>query len=381
LLAAQVAISVALVGLSALLVHSLTRTSSGDRGYTPDGVTSIRLRSRAQGGNAAAQYQQYLERLRAVPDVSAVAMADMPVPLFAGTTFAVEGGAGDAATLSAQQSAYIIVSPDYFTTMQIPLQAGRVFTDGDELGRPLVAIVNEELARRAWPGQQAIGRRVRSGEGPRAAWMTVVGVVGNVRPAMQLEPIPQVYVSYLQQPEPNMGVLLRSRAGRPLPLAAVKEAVWSVAPDQALFGVRPVTDMLASMTDEPRRSLAVLLGSAASMAVIISGAGMFTLVTYVTARRRREIALRRVVGAGIRDVLRIVSVPTFRWTCVGLAAGLAATIGAAGILRANFGGVAPNEPGLLVSVGLFYLAIGGAAMCAPVFSALRDDPAAILRCE
>ena len=381
LLAVQVAITVALVGVSALLVHSLTRTSVGDRGYTPEGVTSIRLRSRAQGSNAAAQYRQYLERLRAVPDVSAVAMADTPVPLFAGSTFAVEGGAADAATLSAQQSAYVIVSPDYFATMEVPLRAGRTFTDHDQIGRPLVAIVNEELARRAWPGQQAIGRLVRSGEGPRAAWMTVVGVVGNVRPAMQLEPIPQVYVSYLQQPEPNMGLLLRSRAGRPLPLAAIKAAVWSVAPDQALFGIRPLPDMLAGMTDEPRRSLAILLGSAASMAVIISGAGMFTLITYVTARRRREIALRRVIGAGIRDVLRIVSVPTLRWTCVGLAVGLVATIGAAGILRANFAGVAPNEPRLLVSVALFYLVVGGAAMCAPVLGALRDDPATILRCE
>ena len=381
LLAAQVAITVALVGLSALLVHSLTRTSSGDRGYTPDGVTSIRLRARAQGSNAAAQYAQYLERLRGVPDVSAVAMASTPLPLFAGTTFAVEGGAGDAATLSTQQAAYIIVSPDYFTAMKIPLQAGRAFSDDDQLGRPLVAIVNEELAHRAWPGQQAIGQRVRAGEGPRAAWMTVVGLAGNVRPAMQLEPIPQVYVSYMQQPEPNMGLLLRSREGQPLPLAAIKEAVWSVAPDQALFGVRPLPDILASMTDEPRRSLAILLGSAALMAVIISGAGMFTIVTYVTVRRRREIALRRVIGAGIRDVLRVVSVPTFRWMCVGLAAGLVVTIAAAGILRANFAGVAPNEPGLLLSVGLFYLAVGSAAMCVPVLSALRDDPAAILRCE
>ena len=88
-----------------------------------------------------------------------------------------------------------------------------------------------------------------------------------------------------------------------------------------------------------------------------------------------------MIGAGIRDVLRIVSVPTLRWTCVGLAVGLVATIGAAGILRANFAGVAPNEPRLLVSVALFYLVVGGAAMCAPVLGALRDDPATILRCE
>jgi len=108
---------------------------------------------------------------------------------------------------------------------------------------------------------------------------------------------------------------------------------------------------------------------------------MFTLVTYVTARRRREIALRRAIGASSPDVLRLVSAPTIRWTCVGLIVGLAGAVTGSGILRANFAGVAPNDPALLATVGLFYLVIGCAAVYAPAMSALRDDPAEILRSE
>jgi ABC-type antimicrobial peptide transport system permease subunit len=193
--------------------------------------------------------------------------------------------------------------------------------------------------------------------------------------------MPQVYVSYLQQAEPNMSLLVRSDQARPVTLDAIKQAIWSVEPDQPLFDARPLPDLLFDMTAEPRRSLAMLLGSGALLAVIISSAGMFTLVTYVTARRRREIALRRVIGAGIGDVLRLVSGSTLRWTCLGLIAGLAAAVAGSGIVRANFAGVAPTDAGLLATMSLLYLAVGGAAVCAPALSALRDDPATILRSE
>ena len=383
LLAGQVAVAVTFLAVTGLLVHSIARLNAGDRGYTTDDVISLRLRApaRVQGPRVGELYRQYLERLRAVPDIGAVAIANAPLPLFPSTNFAVDASGADAATLSAQRAAYTIISPDYFRTLGIPVRAGRTFTDNDRAGQPPVAIVNEEMARRFWPGQQAIGRQVRAGEGPRSALMTVVGVVGNVRPAMQLEPIPQVYVSLSQQPEPIVTMLIRSRPGRSVPLESVKQAVWSVTPDQPLFDVRLLSEWLSSATAEPRRSLAVLLGSGALLAVFISGAGMFTLVTYVTVRRRREIALRRAIGAGVSDVVRLVSAPTITWTCLGLAAGIAAAIGGSGLLRANFAGVAPTDPALLAAVSLLYLGVGCAALCGPAMSALRDDPAEVLRAE
>jgi hypothetical protein len=383
LIAGQVAVTVALLGIAGLLLHSIQRLEAGDRGYTPYGVETARLRAplRLQGAALGETYRRYLERLRAIPEIDAIAMASTPVPLYPGTTFAAEGGPSDAGTLSTQRSGYAMISPDYFATLGIPLRAGRTLTDGDAAGQQPVAVVNEELARRLWPGQSPLGRELRAGEGPRAMRMRVVGVVGNVRPAMQVEPMPQVYVSYLQQPEPNMMLLIRPRHGAPLPLAQIKAAIWSVMPDQPLFAVRPLDAVLTTATAEPRRSLAILLGTVAALAVLVSAAGMFTLVTYVTARRRREIALRRAIGARVAHVLGVLAAPTFRWTCVGLAVGVAGALTGGSLLRSALGGVAPDSPTLLAAVCVSYLAIAAAAMCAPAMAALRNDPATILRSE
>ena len=382
LIAAQVAVTVTLLGAAGLLVHSLTRFTTGDPGYVAKGVETVRLRAplRTPSGAVGPLYRQYLERLRAVPDIVDVAMASMYLPLFPGTSFAVVGEASDAATLSVQQSTYAMVSPDYFRTVRIPVRAGRVFTDADDANAQPVAVINEELARRYFSGRSPVGRQIRAGEGPRAAVMTIIGVVGDIRPALQLEPMAQVYVSYLQQPEPNMVLLVRSRSG-PLPLAAMKQAVWSVQPDQPLFSARSLPDVVTTMAAEPRRSVAVLLGSVAGLAMIVSGAGLFTLVTYVTTRRRREIALRRVIGAGVLDVIRALSAPTFRWTCGGLALGVVGASSAAGLLRATYAGVVPTGPWLMALICVVYVALAAVALCAPAFAACRSDPGAILRAE
>jgi len=383
LVAAQVSVAVTLLGVSALLAQSLMRFEYGDRGYTADGVMTVRLRAplRAQGAALGQIYQQYLERLRSVAEVGTVAMANGPLPVWPATNFSIDDAAADAATLSAQQSGYSIVSPDYFSTLQIPLRSGRFFTDRDGAEAPPVAIINEDMATRFWPKQSPIGRRIRAGEGPRSAVMTIVGVVGNIRPALRLESMPQIYVSYLQQPEPNMMLLVRARTAAGVPLPAIKRAVWSVVADQPLFDSQSLADVLTNMTAEPRRSLALLLGTVAVLALVISGAGLFTLVTYVTARRRREIALRRVIGAGITDIVRLLTVPTLRWTSAGLLAGIGGAVAGGSLLRAKYAGVAPDDPALIGLVTVFYLALAAAALCAPAMSALRRDPATILRAD
>ena len=193
--------------------------------------------------------------------------------------------------------------------------------------------------------------------------------------------MPQIYVSYLQQPEPNMMLLVRARTAAGVPLPAIKRAVWSVVADQPLFDSQSLADVLTNMTAEPRRSLALLLGTVAVLALVISGAGLFTLVTYVTARRRREIALRRVIGAGITDIVRLLTVPTLRWTSAGLLAGIGGAVAGGSLLRAKYAGVAPDDPALIGLVTVFYLALAAAALCAPAMSALRRDPATILRAD
>src|SRR5262249_52382134 len=152
----------------------------------------------------------------------------------------IEGRADDSTTLSNQPATYRIVSPQYFSVLRIPVREGRVFSQADAIGRPPVAIISEDMARQYWPGQSPLGRRIRAGQGPRSAVMTIVGVVGSVRPTVQLEITPQIYVSYLQQNEPNVNLLVRSSSGASIAAEALKRAVWEVDPSQPVFNIQPL---------------------------------------------------------------------------------------------------------------------------------------------
>src|SRR4029434_6950468 len=143
------------------------------------------------------------------PGVERAAVADGPLPGTASSEFSIISRADDAATLSRQRASWRIISPAYFDVLRIPIVAGRAFTDSDTLDRQRVAIVNEEMVRRFWPAQDPIGQRIRSGNGPRSAVTTIVGVIGNVRPVSLREVAPQVYVPDLQQSEPNLRLLIR----------------------------------------------------------------------------------------------------------------------------------------------------------------------------
>src|SRR5262249_7478927 len=157
-------------------------------------------------------------------------------------------------------------SDDYFSVLGIPLLHGRTFDGTDAPGRVPAAIINEKLARDYFQGADAIGRQIRAGIGPRDATMTIVGVVGNVRPIFQSGDVPQIYVSSLQQSEPNIVLLLRAAGAGTISIDAVKHAIWSVEPRQALFGIRSLADTV-SQSLQGHRSTSALIGGFALMAL------------------------------------------------------------------------------------------------------------------
>jgi putative ABC transport system permease protein len=271
------------------------------------------------------------------------------------------------------------VSPDYFATLGIPLREGRVFANDDVTGRPPVAIINEEMARQFWSGQSAIGHQLASGVGPRAAVTTVVGVVGNVRPPLQTGIGPQIYVSYLQQSEPSITLLVRNAAGVVSP-EAIKQAVWSVEPDQPLFDIRPMSEVVAQSVAQPRL-VAEMLGGFALLALVMSGMGVYMVVTYLTSRRAREIALRRAIGADSVAVVTLLAGQTMRWTLAGLAIGIAGAVAASGALRRTLIGIGTLDAWTVSLAAAVYLLVVAIAVGVPAARALRLDPATVLRAE
>lgn len=379
LVAMQVAVSVVLLIQAALLMRTLQTLQGSQSGFLADSVTVMRMRGMSSGSSLGLTYAQFLERISSTPGVAASAMSSSALPGRPGTPFTVIRSTVDQMTKSNQNASYQIISPDYFSVLRISLREGRTFQPTDTVSAPRVAIINEEMARRFWPGQSAIGQQIRSGIGPREATMTIVGVAGNVRTMVQGADVPQIYASYLQQPEPNMVLLVRPRAG-PVPIDPVKRAIWSVEPSQAVFGVRPLDDLL-SQSVQAQRVMTRLIGSFAVLALVMSMAGVFGVVSYLTARRQKEVAVRRAIGAQNTDVLWLLGGQTLRWTLAGLVAGVGGAVIASRVLRANVTGLADLDPATVAMASAGYLLVAAGAMILPAMRALRANPADTLRAE
>ncbi len=384
LVAAEVAIAVVLLAGAILIIDGARRTQNADHGFSPDDVTVMQIRgngSQATRPIASVEYQRYLDRLAAVPGVEAAAAATpLPFRNAPGTEFHVEGRPEGDET-GRLIASYQIVSPDYFTVFRVPLREGRVFSIDDVLGRPRVAIVGETLARRMWPDQSALGRQIRIGPNVLA----VVGVVGDVQTtALERQRQMQIYVSNLQQFEPNMNLAIRTAPGVTVTDEAIKRAVWAVAPEQPVFNIRPMTEFIRGpMADQ--RYVATLLGAFAALALFMSATGVYTVVRYLVARRTREIAVRVAIGATDRDILRLVSAQTLGWTIVGLVVGIGVSVALRGVVAKVLNGISPIASSIapaLSALTVFYLAVALVAMAVPVLRTLRFlDPAAALRVD
>jgi predicted permease len=378
LIAVEVALSALLLVVAGLLIQSLHELQSTPSGYSTDRILVMQMRLGSD--RALAARPQFLEHVAAIPGVDSVALADWPIPLGTNTDFAIEGEADDAATLSQQLASYRMVSPEFFSALRIPLFEGRAFTSEDIIGRPGVAIINEGMARRFWPGRSPIGRRVRSGPGPRNAILTIVGVVGDVRPVLQTSPAPQIYVPNFQQTEPNQTLLVRSATAAPVSAEAVKKAIQSVVSDQPIFNVRPLTEIVAQPLAD-QTAIAFMLASFAFLSLFMSVTGVFTVVTYLTSRRTKEIAVRLAIGAQSHNVLTLLAGETLLSSVIGLMLGLAGALAASIALRATLRGLVRLDPFILGFVAGLYLVLVAVAICLPAVRMLRVDPGSILRVD
>jgi putative ABC transport system permease protein len=294
------------------------------------------------------------------------------------TTYRLEGQ-DEQRPRPGQEADYSVVTPGYFRAMGVPLLAGRDFDGRDRAGGPSVVVVSQSLARRQWPNESAVGKRIRTGL--TQGMEEIVGVVGDVKQTMLSADIkPALYLPQSQYPYPFLTVVLRTSADPASETAAMRREVAAVNPAVALTDVRTLDAVLAKSLAQQRFGL-VLLGCFAGAAIVLAVVGIYGVIAYSVAQRTSEIGVRMALGARPRDAFRLVLGEGVRVTAAGLAVGLAASLALTRLLRALLYGVSATDPATFAA---FTIALGGVALVAtyvPARRATRVDPMVALRAE
>ncbi len=401
LVVAEFALALVLLVGAGLLVRTLWRLQQVDVGFDPKNVTTaslwlpqpdIRENGRYNENSAqAAFYRKALERIRALPGVTEAAGATR-VPFNTArftTRLQIEGRDPERdGTVVALGSG---ASTRYFATLGIPVKAGRDFDDRDVEGGEPVIIVSESFARRAFPGEDPIGRRLRfpgrplqrqvvGGAAP-PPWMTIVGVVGNVKSeSLALDDQPAFYRPLLQGASAFFTFVVRGTAPPPVLGPQLDAAVRALDPELPVFAVRTMDEAMASTVAE-RRFAMQLLALFAAAALLLSAVGVYGVIAYGVSQRTREIGIRMALGARPVDVKRMLLLEGGRLAALGVALGLAGAFLLTRAMAALLYGVSPRDPWTFASVPAVLASVALAACFFPARKASRVDPTTALRSE
>lgn len=380
----EVAVAVVLVVSAVLLVKSFWRLSQADPGFRPEQLLTFRvtpLESRCQEpARCVAFYDQLQERLRAFTgsrDVAAVNELPLSptstlIPLVIQDHPTPPGSAPPEAQM-------FVTTTGYVEAMKIPVLAGRTFDGSDRNGAGAV-LINESFARRFWPGQNAVGKRLKP-VFPKE-WWTVVGVVGDVaQGGLAKEPGLQFYVPYGQFGTQGAMSLVVRTPNDPLAAAgSLRRIVADIDPHVPVSEIKTFDQVLSASVATPRLTTWLLVAFAA-LALLLGAVGVYGLISYWVARRTREIGIRVALGAQRRDILRLVVWQGLALTLAGLAVGVAAAFAATRVLRALLYQVSPNDPQTFVFVAALIASVTFLASYLPARRAMGVDPLVALRAD
>ena len=390
LVVAEVALTLMLLVCSGLLLNSFLRLQRVDPGFDTHNVLTFRIELPAnrysQQTQVAPFYQQLISRLEAAPGVKSVsAISHLPLSSHRGTTgFSIEGIATPPDNPVPYLTDFRAVTPGYFKTMGMQLIKGREFTPRDELRSTQVAIINEALARRYFPNQDPLGKRVMPGVGiDERGWLMreIVGVVRDSKHvSLREEPPPNIYLPHGQFPRQGMTLVVRAANGPNMLIGVVQKEAHALDSELPVFEIRTLDQYLASSVAEPKFS-ALLLGLFAGLALILSCIGLYGVMSYVVAQRTRELGIRMALGAQTRDVLKLVIRQGIRLTLLGAAIGGAGAVALSRVIKSWLFGVSPTDP-LTFAVAALLLAVVALLSCwIPARRATKVDPITVLRSE
>jgi predicted permease len=383
LAAVQITASLLLLVGAALFVRSARHAESIELGFDPRGVVvlDIEASGRTTAESSRHFFDELVRRVAALPGVESVATAsraplDRSTPIVRVNAREPVAPAGD---LTSSTVTALVIGVRYFDVVKTPLASGRAFTDRDGPNSPGVVIVNETLARRLWPGANAIGRRLWLNPHVSAEPSVVVGVARNSKYlTLGEEARGHIYLPFAQDSKPDVALLVRSV--NPLDRTAnqVQATLRALDPDVQGFFTRTLIEHV-SVSLLPVRLATSLSLVAALLALALASIGLYALVSFVVAERTNEIGLRMALGATAREVLRLVLGYGVTLAGVGLAIGVPVALVSSRLLSTLLYGVSPTDPLVFLAAPAIVLVVAVAACYMPARRAMRMDPLAALR--
>ncbi len=384
LIVVETALAILLLTGAALLTNSFVRLSSVDPGFEPEGAVSMEVALTFGYETAEARRQHFgrlLQRLSQLPGAES-AGATHSLPLDGNTSQAWLSPEG--LVLPADRNPPEIyhhnITPGYFQAMGVRLLAGRDFSSSDQAGSPLVAVINRTLAEQFWPGQGAVGKRLKFGrpESDRS-WIEVVGVVSDIKQyGLDQEAVPEIYFTYLQSNRHRMHFVVRTSGESAAMSRMMRQAATELDPNLPVQNARPLDEQVSASIVRPRFYM-LLLGSFALAALGLACVGLYGSLSYLVRQRRRELGIRLALGAGHVTIMGLVVGRGMALAAAGIALGMAAAAAASRLLEGYVFAIGVTDPTTYGLAALCLSAVALLACCLPARRAVRVDPAATLR--
>jgi predicted permease len=387
LVVSELALSVVLLIAAGLLIRSFARLQEVPPGFNPSQVLTLELTMTGRKYNDATAvlqaYRQLWERLRVIPGVRAAGgVTSLPLSqMFAWGPITVEGRTPPAGEEFINADMRMVVG-DYFRAMEIPLIAGRPFTEHDTRDTPRVTIVDERMAEDLWPGEDPIGQRVRTGGlTSTTPWITVIGVAGRVKQyTLDSDSRIAMYLPHTQYPTRAMNVVLKSDVAPEGLTAAVREALGAFDPDLPMYNVRTMSERVVESLTR-RRFAMQLLALFAGVALALATIGIYGVMSYLVNQGTRELGIRLALGATPATILWFIGKQTALLAVTGVACGLAGALVMTGFMQSLLFEIAPRDPATFAAIAVGLGSVALVAGLVPAGRAARIDPLVSLRSE
>jgi putative ABC transport system permease protein len=386
---AEVALAQVLLVGAGLLIVSYLRLSQINPGFNADNVLTAKIAPSSKkypdARSKAIFYGAVLDHLKNLPGVKSAGMV-MNLPLSGASMnrgFQVEGRPEPKADENIAMD-YQVISPDYFATLAVPIIRGRGFNDGDNETSERVIVINQAMARRFWPGEDPVGKRMAIGESSKdTSWRTIIGISGDMRHASLSDAaVPTAFISYRQDLEswPRMAFVIKSQTDAQTLTSAVRKELIAIDPAQPVYGVEPLEKLLSTSVAQ-RRFVMLLVGSLSFVALVLAMIGVYGVISFSVSERTHEIGIRMALGARGKDVLAMILSQGMRVALLGMVIGITGALALTRLLAGLLFEVSATDPWTFTIVAVVVAVVALLACYLPARRATKVDPLVALRYE